>query len=1219
MKWLYQWLHATTPEHAQVNPGKGQQITGSPETGHFVNRRRELALMREMLSQICQGQGRVLLLSGEHGLGKTSLAYHFLEDCGITSIAPLEIQGSCTASPDSTISLLPIIRALQNLVVQASRQSDAQVLEIVFAGLGHTPLCDNLLGALAPAVDLYSKYAGLRQNTKGAEQLPPYQADESPGLIARLYYDLYATYKTLAAYRPLIIFVDELQWCDRKTLEFFTFFINRMRHLPVLLILAFRTVNGKPEHPELPKFIDTIEPAMASTIHLMPLQAEDVQVYVENFFPGHHFPPDLRSGFISSSGGVPLILEGIARILLETHAVTPANGSWILAPERQLGQLVLPASAEAVCNARLHYLEQTEGTHILEGLQCAAILGNVFVQEGLAELMTGLSDDKAASTEQLIRTALNHQILCKPEPCCNVAGTVYRFSHSIYQQTLYHNLSEAKKQVLHTRAGEWLEGKYQPCFPEMLLQIIRHFKAGKVYAKVAHYCYVAALQEYHKFCCTESLAYCKDGLAALNCLPKLMQAEYRVQIKLYMLMGMCLGISGEWEAAHTSYQKARRLCEEIDGLEFLPEIYWGLGHIARQQRQLTLAKEYLQQGLTPYTLEKQQVWHIPILTELATVLGASRQWQDAEKKWQEAAGLAKTLSQQWSEGNVLLELARLQEREENWQNALALYRQGVALAEQNHSLLLEGKHWSGAGRIYRKQGHWQRSLADYQEALRCFGACHDASNETRVALAIAIVTIKQGKYRQGLTLLHQLVARYDELGDRLGMAKTLNFTGRALRQSGQYEESRRYCEQAMSINKELRDESGVAYCLENLAELDALNAQSERACQTLHDVAGIWRKGGNTIAHSITLAKLGRLMASQARFDEAMDYYQQSLNLNQNLVDSKRRGEILDVMGETYLWLGLWKEASNVLQKSLEVRSKVGISGPQVITLALLGHAFRKQNRPEKALQQYQKALCICDEVEYSLGRADLWEYQGILYTQWQKFEPARQQLQNSLALRQELGDTVGTARLHVKLAKLYSKTQQYDQAHAALEQALLLQKSESASRDRIYTCNELGRLYYATGAWKDAWEHYQQALELSRRYGDTYGQARVLNNMGEVFLKQNKPLEAMEKFAQSLRLKENIHDISELFFTYRDIAQTYVQLNRFDKAIDNYQRALTYSERLNRIADSAEIRRKLGEICLKEGRESEAIQYYQRALKYYEEYDDNIAKELHVQLEELG
>ena len=426
-------LHADAPCPAcGAAPAARVAVAGANEP--FVGRRGELQLAHDALGGALAGRGRVVMLSGEAGIGKTRLAQE------VATLAlrrgMLTLWGRCLEEPGAP-PFLPWTRAMQ-ACLRACRDERLPAL------LGREA---------AAAVEIAPELAG---------RLPPGTAVPAIGEGDQARFRLFAAvahfWRQVATLRPLLLILDNLHWADASSLRLLAFIAQDVGESRILLLGSYREAGLSRQHPLAATLAELLNTRQFCRLPLQGLSLEETERMVAAASAVTP-PPAVIATMHRRTEGNPLYLVETLRFLHQGHC---GNDPQAAAARAE----TVPSGIRAVIGRRLNQLSAP----CCELLAIAASIGRDFDLPMLAELAG--AGGEAALLGRLDEALAQRVIEAMPP------GPQYQFSHVLIREVLYDELPAARRVALHGRIAELLEVRHAGGLDAVLAQLAYHAAAA---------------------------------------------------------------------------------------------------------------------------------------------------------------------------------------------------------------------------------------------------------------------------------------------------------------------------------------------------------------------------------------------------------------------------------------------------------------------------------------------------------------------------------------------------------------------------------------------------------------------------------------------------------------------------------------------------------------------------------------------------------------------
>ena len=395
------------------------------EPSRLVGRKEELWLLQRRWNEAKAGDGQLTLIYGEPGIGKSRLAFAFQEK--IKGDPHHWLLYQCSPHRNQT-ALYPVINQLECAAGFSVADNDEAKLDKLKVHLA--PSSQDLTGDLALFAELLSVRcdAGLP-----ALSISPQRRKE---LVLEQFI---AHIESLTTQKPVFIVLEDAHWIDPTTQELFDTLVERIRTLPVLLILTYRPEFAPP----------WLGQSHVTVLALNRLGRRENAAMIRQVAKGKDLPPVLLEQIVARTDGVPLFIEEVTRSVLESDVLREEDDAYVMV--KPLLHFSLPATLQASLIARLDRLASLRTV-----IQAGAAFGREFAYP-LMRAVCNLSDaELERALDQLAASGLVHQR-------GGVPHAIYTFKHALVQDAAYGTMLKSQRIEIHARIVETLERE----FPEI--------------------------------------------------------------------------------------------------------------------------------------------------------------------------------------------------------------------------------------------------------------------------------------------------------------------------------------------------------------------------------------------------------------------------------------------------------------------------------------------------------------------------------------------------------------------------------------------------------------------------------------------------------------------------------------------------------------------------------------------------------------------------------
>jgi class 3 adenylate cyclase/tetratricopeptide (TPR) repeat protein len=774
-------LQGLVGRHAGV-AGRGPRVQRP-----FVGRTQELALLHARLAQAVDGQGQVIGMVGEPGIGKSRLLAEWRQQLHTHGVTYLE--GHCL-SYGSTTPYLPVLDLLRAHCGITPADGDDAITAKVWGRLqavglepdAEAPYLLHLLGMAAATAQV----AGLSPET----------------LKLHTFVTLRQLWLQSSQQHPLILAVEDLHWSDPTSAEFLASLVERLPGTALLVLGTYRP-GYRPAW---------LEKSYATQLTVPPLSAQDSVQVLRAVLQRETVSLPLAEALLARAQGNPFFLEELARTLVEQDVGQDALMSQSPRPRSSLTDLQLPPTVQAVLASRIDRLPP-EDKHLL---QTAAVIGTdvpVPLLQAIAELPEaplhqGLVHLQAV--EFLYETRLF------PEPA-------YTFKHALTHEVAYSSLLQERRRALHARIVEAMEQRYADRLAEQVEQLAHHALRGEVWAKAITYCQQAGARAFDRAALHEAVAACEQALQALAHLPD--DSDTRVlALELCLALERPLGQLGEYGRQLALLGEAEALARALDDRARLGWVLVRMamvcrstgdpdGAIAAGQQARALAAVLGDSALQMYAAHTLGLLYHTIgdFGRAAALLRRSVEAADR------ASGTSSTdvgiRSRLWL-ARTLSVIGNFAEGRRHGEEALRL----APLEGQATTPVTAHNH---LGLLYLDHGDLEPAIRVLEQGLALCRASGNRNDLRPIAAGLGYAYTLQGRLTEGRALLEEAINEGIRTGGLVGLAYRVAWLSEACRLAGRGAEAGQHARQALDLARQLKERGNEALALYQLGVVQA--------------------------------------------------------------------------------------------------------------------------------------------------------------------------------------------------------------------------------------------------------------------------------------------------------------------------------------------------------------------------------------------------------------
>lgn len=932
----------------------------------YIGRERELETLLSMFDRATTGDGQVVTVVGEAGVGKSRLVHEFRTR--VEERPARIVQGHCEAYT-ATRPYQPFVEVLQRIL---GLDSDAS------SGTAEGDVVGAVRAIDAQLEDLVPFYLHLLSVPTSRHTLPRQLQGEQFRAAMR---EALTALVTLAAARtPVALILEDWHWVDEASAEVLKQLAEVVATYPLLILVAYRPGYAAEWESTQPRTL----------IHLSPLGAPESAAMISAMLGVTAPPAELVTALHDRAGGNPFFLEELCQSLQEAGTLRVEDDRASLSGGAE--PLHLPTTIQGVLRTRLDRLPQSTRSVV----RSAAVIGRDFD----LTLLERLGHDRYALDQALAalkEAGIVQQTRVVPE-------RAFRFKHVLTQEVAYDTLLLHQRKVVHRRAGEAIEQLYADRLDEHVARLAHHYSRAEMWWQAVKYGRASARR-------AQELSEFSDALATLEAvnewLARLPDDDQRRELEVETLLQ-------QEEICETLGERGRQqqILDRVAGLVDPGsdpgrriEVYRRQGDVYTLLRRFTEARHALDAALTLAGDFGDVAAQGHVLRSLGLTCWHQGQIDEALEHIQEALRMDRARGDDDATIADLINKAQILKDQGRHEAALVALEQALELLEITPSDLKKSYVLHHMGNNYRALGKLDTALEFLHRADEMTDRRHLPVQRSFNLTAIAHIRLVQDRIDDAIRTYEEAVsvarrARYAE-----GLAQSLRPLGEVLAGVGRETEALPYLVEAAELFGQLGSPGREAEVWRKTAETaeragsasDAVTAwtrylalaepgedldtrleareglaRAQRrfdpdpaaARATLMETLELARGDGRRALEARLLNSLGILEWERGEHEAALEAYEAALAAYQELGDQVHAGVILNSLGVTLNALGRFADGRARLEDALETNRATGQRLLEGHSLAALGELSLEAGELDRARGLFETSL----EIRRSLG-----------------------------------------------------------------------------------------------------------------------------------------------------------------------------------------------------------------------------------------------------------
>ena len=746
----------------------------------LVGRDNQLNEIRSAIDDVRKGTGGVLAIIGEAGLGKSRLVAEALQSVDVAWVEGRAL--SHTAGMSYWVAR-DLLRALLGMKSDAAPE---QIEKALRRNLEET--------AAEKMPDLYPYLGRLLEIPlrNAMEEQVKFLTGEA--LQSRLLGAFQEYVRLRVARGPLILFWEDLHWCDPSSFCVLEMLLPVTKELPLLLLLAYRPDEDFVQKLQHQGFAAGAE--NCRVIELSPLTREQSGSLIQSLLQIENLPEKMRALILDRAEGNPFFLEELLRSLLDAGIVILERGRVVATGA--IESVTVPETLQGVLMARIDRLAAENK----RALQKAAVIGRVFQQRVLARLYEENSNPQRYLNDSLAELRHREFILSRAHKLSE--EDEYIFKHAITHDVAYHSLLMARRKQLHGRVAEAIEMLFPNRLDEFSATLGYHFERAESPEKATHYLRRAAERAQATFANAEALGFYQSALrqAELLLVSSADKGLKNITAQIQESMGDIEHLTAQEQRARATYESALRSVPQND-------VVWSSRLHRKQAKTWIIEREH----------EK-----------------AGQSYNEAEAVLQGNASSALEWQREWLQ--IQLDRMWLHYWRGETDQITALAGHIRPLVEQHATPLQSGNFFQGLTLMALRRDRYtanDETIANAQTSLAAIEESNVLPEIGHARFVLGFCYLWAGQFDPAEKWISDALQLTEKTGDTVLQSRCLTYLTVIHRRRGQIDGTRRYAEQSLSSAAATSMLEYIGMAKGNLAWVHLRNgdvvAAFEQACE----------------------------------------------------------------------------------------------------------------------------------------------------------------------------------------------------------------------------------------------------------------------------------------------------------------------------------------------------------------------------------------------------
>lgn len=822
------------------------------------------------------GKGRVILIEGEAGIGKSRLLEIFHQHLDSIDLKP--IIGHCYTYKKN-IQYWVLQDILRHYFNAGKNDDPMQFEKRVMLKLNQ--IVPSEIDQYMLVIDRFFGVGFSRvKKQRSIEQIDPSL------MQSQVFWTIRDLFEKESFIKPAVLIFEDMHWADVSSLAFLTYLFKTIPDVPILVVIVTRPSQDN----EIVKTYIEWESLMRgrfSRISLGRLTSDQSMEMLEHLLPNNRIPKLLISRILDLSGGNPLFLEEIIRMLIDQRMITIRENEWYMEQgEDSINTIEIPDTLQGLILTRFDQLSAIQRRL----LQVASIIGRDF-NSRLLRVVLQISEPTLF--DEILHQLVQRDII---EKYSDFINQDYRFIHVLMSDTIYSTLLSGDKAELHGQIGNAIEELYPEQSKDFIDVLARHYFFSTNLEKAFHYTKMAARISSENYANEQAKNYYHQSAKLLS----KVQHSVEDDLEVYFGLGKVNVFSANYPEALEYLQIAKGIVEanrenldsEIrhDSIQrSIGEVYEHLGNYPEAIEYLTCAREVIENEDPHDDIELAWIEH-----DLGWIEYRKGNLEDAEELLLIALAKLDEYVQTSLVASITNRLAGVYFQKSDLEKASFYLQKSSVMREQLGDKVAVARSYNNLGLLKWRVGEWQNALQYFTKSLEINKSLGDVEGAIELNSNIGLLLLDRAKLSESENYLTTALSMANSLGLSFHIGVICLHLARLMVISGDFDKAITYAEEGRAVYSVIGANENLADLItfEGFAWLEKGEAEKARKLgeESLKCIDEINPEKSKTRAYRLlaktAIAKNNQLAAKEyiTRSDNIFQYLQDKLEYGRNLL-----------------------------------------------------------------------------------------------------------------------------------------------------------------------------------------------------------------------------------------------------------------------------------------------------------------------------------------------